>query len=837
MQIEYDAIVGPGANEWYGTLVVSNLRYADGSGIGVGEYLAFNFHSPAAVDATAIDPQFSTWVIGDITATSAQVDDGNFDVTVTIDFTTPYRLTATDQITIDINGDLTTNSDTWLDSFVFSADAPPTISGSVVVGCADAPDPALAGIKPSLTLAQGDVVSTLTLDYGSTSSASLEQGHYTVAGDPVSTSDQTVMAALVIEPDAIDVEVGDAVSVRVSFAPVQYYAALDIAIGSLTGLSSETLDITVTDLVSGAPLAVFSAAPNSVTPLRQLPPSGQARIAVQSIALNDVGYVFDVPDVTLTNALQTISIDDSMVEATAVNTSGYVEVDIQVVSAQSVDRQIDVRLIGGSMSYLQTVTASSQQTAFSALVQPGEYTVAVNDFVTAGVVYALGAPSQLSVSAQGKTQLEVTVEPSANLNVRGFPAYLCFGGCADLVPSNQADFVAARATSVFDYAGTDGAGDATVYLTDDPQTTATITLARNVEAQLGNTQPVLPVMVSYTCNLSGGDTRTNLANADAHAHSFANYILALNLANESIDEHHPVPAGFIVNPDFLGACQQAGFGPTYAMPVRAPLQQALDHWSIAVPIPADITEDIAGYVLAVNWLTRTVAPSVTFGWQINLWGVGYSEWIYENDIDPAQMAQQTAAYVSSLGVYNAPYAPDFLAIDRYEADDFTQRAYVNGYCYGPREWDRYFDFCQAVSRALKLPVMPWQIPASRIPTTTDPVAADFDSQHWGTGGSCLLGDPAIGSDYQNVNPTILALQFPAAFQQYMGATAEDMFIRSEPFDISKPMYGDFPLRGIFTVLLGGGATTGIVSAIGNPEPWAREKLNAYMNAPIPFDDE
>ncbi len=237
-------------------------------------------------------------------------------------------------------------------------------------------------------------------------------------------------------------------------------------------------------------------------------------------------------------------------------------------------------------------------------------------------------------------------------------------------------------------------------------------------------------------------------------------------------------------------------------------------------------------MLAVNWLTRTVAPKVTFSWQVNLWGVGYSEWIYEDD-DPAVMVQQTADYVKSVDAYNAPYAPDFLAIDRY--DDFTQRAYANGYCYGPREWDRYFDFCQGVSRALKLPVMPWQIPASRTPNTKDQVNSDFDSQHWGTGGSCIFGDPAIGSNYHNVNPTILALPFSAEFSADMGATAEDMFIRSVPFDISGPLYGDFPLRGIFAVLLGGGSTTGIVSSIGNPEAWTRNKLNAYMANPIRFD--
>lgn len=87
--------------------------------------------------------------------------------------------------------------------------------------------------------------------------------------------------------------------------------------------------------------------------------------------------------------------------------------------------------------------------------------------------------------------------------------------------------------------------------------------------------------------------------------------------------------------------------------------------------------------------------------------------------------------------------------------------------------------------------MPWQIPASHIPTIDDPVADPFDSQHWGTGGSCILGDPAIGSDASHVNATVLALPFPDAFTQYMGNTVADMFTRSEPFDITNPSTATF----------------------------------------------
>jgi len=250
--------------------------------------------------------------------------------------------------------------------------------------------------------------------------------------------------------------------------------------------------------------------------------------------------------------------------------------------------------------------------------------------------------------------------------------------------------------------------------------------------------------VSYTCNLSLGDTPTQLANKQGLAHSLANLILSLNLAKAHTDADHPVPAGYVINPDFLGACQQGGFAPEYAMPVREPLRMALDHWNVQATIPDSIEENIRGYVAAVNWLIRTVAPAVTFGWQVNLWGVGASEWIYASGDEPMDNAPKTAAYVRAMRVHEGPYAPDFLAVDRYEADDFTIRSYANGYCYWTHEWDRFYDFCAELSRDLKFPIMPWQIPASHAPLVSDPVNDNFDTQNWGTGGTYIFGDPAIG---------------------------------------------------------------------------------------------
>ncbi|WP_277186239.1 hypothetical protein [Caballeronia sp. BR00000012568055] len=833
MNIKYDAVVAAGATQYYGDMVVSNLRYDDGSKVSVKSYLKMTFNAPAAVTGTDIYATVQPWVGTSATAESTAIGTNLYSVTATITFASPHTMGSTDNITIGINGDLTQNANTYLQSFVIAADQEPNVNGTVTVNCAAAPDPALQSIAPQITFIRGSQQTVVPLTYGKATSVTLPQGDYQVTGSNVQTSDLTVIAPLVIAPTTFSLATGGSTTVNVTFGTVQRSSALDIAIGNLSGLETATLNVAVTDTSSGKTLASFSSPTNKTTKLRQLPASGTASIKIDPINLNNNTYAFNVPNVKLEGTLQTVTVSDAQVTRTPANTTGFVSVPISVSTDTTLPQQITVTLSSSAMSYARTISVETYKTDFGMPVKPGNYSVSAPPFLVSGTVYVPNAPAQFTVPTGGGATLSVAIEKSANLNVKGFPSFMSFGGCVDLTPNNGADVIAARASAIFVYAGFDGAGDANQYLTDDTNTRSLIALARSVETSLPG-QTVLPVPISYTCNLSLGDTPTILANADAHAHSFANYILALNIANSN-SAGHPVPAGFIVNPDFLGACQQGGFGATYKMPVRAPLQTALDHWSVKNTIPNSITEDIKGYVAAVNWLTRTVAPSVTFGWQVNLWGVGASEWIYNSGTEPADNAKLTADYITSLGVYSGDNKPDFLAIDRYEADDFTQRGYLNGYCYGPREWQRFFDFVQGLSRALKLPVMPWQIPASHIPTTSDQVNADFDSQHWGTGGSCILGDSAIGTDYRNVNPTLLAFTFPTNWQPYYGgATVQDMFIRDTPFDISQPLYGDFPLRGIFSMLLGGGSTTGIVSSIGDPSPWVRNKLNAYMNAPIPL---
>jgi hypothetical protein len=818
--------------QWYGQITLENIHYEDGSSVSVQGFLGVVFKSPATVAPENI---WVDYVPTTVETTNDQIDGSTFKVTAKIFFDGGFTFKPSDIIRFGINADLNQNPERYTESFVLAADQIPDTGGTVNIHVPSAPDPALEGYQQKLTFTEGDIVTSITAPLNETTSINLAAGTYTVAAEELATTEETVVADTQVSPSSITVVTGESTDVNVTYGEVNRYSAIDVIIGNIPPLGDEELHVIVTNQDTGDTLADFYSPTDNTTSLRRLPPSGTFEARIDPITLNNVQYSFDPKSQSVSAALYEFffSLDD--LHETPIDTTGFVELPIEVKTDLVVpDASIAVRLSSSSMIYKQTVPAQAGTTLFAEPVAPGQYTFQAPRFIKGGIVYVVVAPATLTVESDGTTILQLELKLGANLNVRGFPSFLSFGGCAELAPSNQVDFVAARASSVFKYAGNKGNGDPDENLVDDPATRQTIELARAVEQELGDGKPVLPVMISYTCNLSGGSD-SNLQNEEGLAHSFGNLILSLDIANQAIDEQHPVPAGYVVNPDLIGDGQQKNRSPGYAMPVRGPLQTALDYRGVVAEIPDYITDNFGGYVRAVNWLVRTVAPAVTFGWQVNLWGVGSSTWVYTEE-DVAKIAQETAAYTTSLGVFEGDNPPDFLAVDRYEGDDFNERAYLNGYCYGPREWGRFFNFVSELSVELQVPLMAWQIPSSSTPLVTDMVLDDFwTSQNWGTGGSYMLGDAGINSNYHNVNPKILALQFPPAFPM-MGQTAEDMFIRSEPFDLTTPAYGDFPLRGIFSVLLGGGSTTGIVSTIGNPEPWVRNKLNAYMANPIPFSN-
>jgi len=152
-------------------------------------------------------------------------------------------------------------------------------------------------------------------------------------------------------------------------------------------------------------------------------------------------------------------------------------------------------------------------------------------------------------------------------------------------------------------------------------------------------------MISYTPNLSGGNY-SNFQDQVRLAHSFANLILSLNEANEMIKTH---PLWDILSILVLLVCPSK----------REPLQDAWDHWQVEVEIPDCIKDTLHGYVLAVNWLVRTIASTiryaVTFGWKVNL----------KMDLWHRRQRSRFPPRNSRIRTNIYTYKPDFLPVEAY----------------------------------------------------------------------------------------------------------------------------------------------------------------------------
>ena len=444
MNILCDVVVGAGAGQYYGTLLVSNFRYTDGSPVKVSQYLSINFKAPAAINDPDIYQDFVQWVGVTVEASSNGIDAGTFEVAAKASFDAAHTMDPRDRFTISVNGDLTQHADVWLKSFIVTADQAAAVDGTVTVSCPACPDPALLSVRPKVDFVLGSQTVTLRLDYGKSTSVKLPRGDYAIVSHPLESGELTVVVPLHISPASISVAPGQALALSAGFGPIERYAALNITVYTLDGLATETLHISVLDKASQRVLGRFESGINHSTSLYKLPPSGSVQIQVSAIHLNDIEYLFSVPALTLANKAQEVAIANSVVKASKVSTNGFVNLPVTISADKASSKVLNVRLTSASMSYVLQLAASNQRASFPTLIKPDTYTVEVSNFIENGVVHAVSAPASFVVAGNGSSLLALSVTTAADLHVRGFPSHLSFGGCADLTPGNVADFVDAR---------------------------------------------------------------------------------------------------------------------------------------------------------------------------------------------------------------------------------------------------------------------------------------------------------------------------------------------------------------------------------------------------------
>ncbi len=590
-------------------------------------------------------------------------------------------------------------------------------------------------------------------------------------------------------------------------------------------------------------------------------------IANQTLSVNrllaDQQYAICLQPTTVNNQLVTTSAQPAMFtptsgaaalvtvasQKTTVASDNFVEVAVTVLGLPQGVAAQRYRFCCGSYQYSFMLESDTRQQKLPLRLAAGEYSVQVAD------VYVAGTPWRCDVSAslrllQSVNNVALEFIQGVPLQVKGWPNYLAHGG----VTVNAADTVELYRdvpfSALFKYDGFDGGGDPIPAAEVDTNGDGfldyatlpihkTVPLTREIEAEAG--RAIMPVMVVYTANASGGSALTDLQDEQRLRNHFGNFITQCLAAQSCKDEAHPVPATFVLNPDFLGAMQQEPYGYTAvrkanSVPVNVQLAAAINALpalpGFSAPTLPTFSNDLYGYVQAVNYIVRQFAPDVAFGWQTNVWATGTADWLLRANAAPLEQGAAIAEFINELGVYSGDYAPDFIAFDKFERDCFSPDALAH-YGWNATCWFNYLGMVKEAAKALHKPAMLWQIPGGHMPTVAEGTSK-IAAAHFASGGTFLMGDSRIGSDINTITSTLLNTAINSA--TYGVATVGDFLRQDRDYDWGQIQALNLPDYNVFAVLWGGGSTVSITTIHSNGEDggWLAEKMAEYYAMPRYF---
>ncbi len=536
---------------------------------------------------------------------------------------------------------------------------------------------------------------------------------------------------------------------------------------------------------------------------------------------------------------------------TAVEKEGFVNVQMTILGLPAGVAPQRYRLYSAQYQYTFTLESGTQPQALPMRIAPGLYTLEAAD------IYVGDAPWHCEINAPFRllqTDNHVTVEfiQGVALQVKGWPNYVAHGG----VTVNAAETVSLYrdipVSALFKYDGFDGGGDPVPAAEVDTNGDGfldyaslpihkTVPLVREIEKEAG--RPVMPVMVVYTANASGGSAVSDLQDSQRLRNHFGNFITQCLAAQSYKDSAHAVPATFVLNPDFLGAMQQEPYGYTgvrqaNSVEVNVQLAAAINALpelpGMSYPVLPVFSNDLYGYIQAINYIVRQFAPDIAFGWQTNVWATGTADWLLKADADPAAHGAAIAAFIEELGVYRGDYAPDFIAFDKFERDCFSPDALAH-YGWNATCWLHYLGMVKQAAKDLHKPAMLWQIPGGHMPTL-DEGTSKIAASHFASGGSFFMGDVRIGKDIDAISSELL--NTPVNSAVYGVANVGDFLRQDNGYDWGQMQALNLPDYNVFSVLWGGGSTVSITTIHSNGEDggWLAEKMSEYYTFPRYFSE-
>lgn len=539
-----------------------------------------------------------------------------------------------------------------------------------------------------------------------------------------------------------------------------------------------------------------------------------------------------------------------------------------------------VLLQGQKYGTTKTITMGNGSTTVSNVPQD-TYTVTASGYsddannliskATYNTQYSLSGTSGSTLSISYTT---CNVVP---FTVPGFPKYMAQGGIT-LGTTNNSTFLRTPMNVLFKYSGDGGDGDPGKVWDNYPNITYaiknTIAQCRELETTYKksfNFVPsdfkVLPVMVHYTANASGGWSIAAVEMLDTThlRYHFTNLIRETQEFMKNKDADHPYPGSFIISPDLLGMLQQnyggiasnppfdynnpSKFGSvaqgyeanlfTSKIFVNQKLAEAYKWCGLDPATLPVFTDDLKGYFQAITYLIHAVSNnSVTVGYQENMWATGTAQWVTDYSSSAASKASEVVSFLNNrIGLFNGKYKPDYLVLDRYEMDDFGGGK--GNYCYNASAWQRTIEYGAAIASSVGMPWMLWQFPGGHlVPANGSEPVINYDQvTHGGAGGTWIFGDSNIGTSVDNISAAQLSI--PLSPGTYRGATnVRELLLADNGYNWAQNQLTNLARYNVFSILWGGGNTTSITNIAGNGDDdgWLAGKVKNYLNGNQVYKD-
>ena len=518
-----------------------------------------------------------------------------------------------------MHGDSVDKNDVSITKVVIKND--PTLKGKIILQAPEAPHPSLAAAP---VLIEGENYrESVFVPWGTQLSVDhLEEGEYHIT--TLDVSSEMGIAHGSSTASIVDVD-NSAEQARVSlnYDPFVYYASLTLDMPALTGVSGKlSTNLNVRESDSNDIVRNLEVPFASQVAIEKLFNEHKYSLEFSPLTVNNVRYQPENSgDILLDRESENKITPD--VSQTTIDSDNFRIVKANILDLPSEALPIELSLISkdGSNQYHYQISDSSF--TIPDKVQPDEYHIKIGAVFADGARYTYQGDEQLIVTTSTEPLvISLPFRKAMSLAVKGFPDYVANGTVTNDGVQATTEIGTTKVNAIFKYAGFSGSGDPGQILDKDTLPLhKTYKNASTASQQSGH--HILPVMVVYTANASGGASWSDLIEQETLYKHYATFITQAIAAQEYARGDGSSPMSFVLNPDFLGELQKnpgdlTRLNQEGAVDVNAQLQNAIDYmkekYNYLPPssIP-NFDNSLKGYIASINFIMNEFAKDVTYG--------------------------------------------------------------------------------------------------------------------------------------------------------------------------------------------------------------------------------